>query len=496
MEKTNEIQVRKKALYKTELCRSREENGQCPYGSKCQFAHSEKELRNLDRHPRYKTEMCKTFWEKGSCPYGKRCCFIHTQRQRTQSEPIKIITTPVLKLEKSKRMFTAEHSFNDAPQSAGPRLSTAPFALKNPQPDSCPNQSSFNSKPIATAIEPKRSARPRLSTAFATSLSDAPRSANTLVSGSPFGLNQISEYEPPRSAMPRLSSSFNSNHSSIEFDAPKSAGLYSSSPFGVNPLYREFEAPKSAIPLATGSPFSFSFGINPASSDIDHTRSAISGSSFGLPALNTESLLSASFGVAPLSAGPRSAIPSSPFSGNPLDSEEFDPTIPASPFGVNPHDTEFDPTFPPSSFGLDTDFNATLLKKSLLSTSNPLTPLDSPRSNKKSTFTGNPLLTKFESLEINSILSFNPASEPQPFTALPQSNKLGSHPSGPLSANPILLSNHSVTSAREVSPESPAKFQPSPFSSPQGLFSFGEFGDFGRKAVRVPGTPPSSPRWS
>jgi hypothetical protein len=67
-----------KKKYKTELCRTHEETGICPYGPKCQFAHSLEELRSMDRHPRYKTEMCKTFWERGSCPYGKRCCFIHT----------------------------------------------------------------------------------------------------------------------------------------------------------------------------------------------------------------------------------------------------------------------------------------------------------------------------------------------------------------------------------------------------------------------------------
>ncbi|KAJ1564203.1 hypothetical protein HK096_009142 [Nowakowskiella sp. JEL0078] len=73
-------EIKKVNLYKTELCRSWEETGYCRYGSKCQFAHSETELRQIDRHPKYKTEMCKTFWEKGTCPYGKRCCFVHTDR--------------------------------------------------------------------------------------------------------------------------------------------------------------------------------------------------------------------------------------------------------------------------------------------------------------------------------------------------------------------------------------------------------------------------------
>ncbi|CAK5264884.1 unnamed protein product [Mycena citricolor] len=70
---------RKLGLYKTELCRSWEEKGSCRYAGKCQFAHGEEELRNVQRHPKYKTEICRTFWVSGSCPYGKRCCFIHTE---------------------------------------------------------------------------------------------------------------------------------------------------------------------------------------------------------------------------------------------------------------------------------------------------------------------------------------------------------------------------------------------------------------------------------
>ncbi|KAG4300670.1 hypothetical protein PCK1_003099 [Pneumocystis canis] len=64
-------------LYKTELCRNWEENGECRYGLKCQFAHGHSELRSLLRHPKYKTSPCKTFTEIGSCPYGQRCCFSH-----------------------------------------------------------------------------------------------------------------------------------------------------------------------------------------------------------------------------------------------------------------------------------------------------------------------------------------------------------------------------------------------------------------------------------
>ncbi|MED6290502.1 hypothetical protein CHARACLAT_013637 [Characodon lateralis] len=66
--------------YKTELCRGYQESGTCKYGSKCQFAHGEAELRGLYRHPKYKTEPCRTFYNFGYCPYGSRCHFIHEEK--------------------------------------------------------------------------------------------------------------------------------------------------------------------------------------------------------------------------------------------------------------------------------------------------------------------------------------------------------------------------------------------------------------------------------
>lgn len=63
--------------YKTELCRTFEEQGRCKYGSKCQFAHGLGELREVARHPRYKTELCKRFHATGFCSYGTRCHFVH-----------------------------------------------------------------------------------------------------------------------------------------------------------------------------------------------------------------------------------------------------------------------------------------------------------------------------------------------------------------------------------------------------------------------------------
>ncbi|KAI7691686.1 mRNA decay activator protein ZFP36L2 [Sarcoptes scabiei] len=71
--------------YKTELCRSFAEVGQCKYGDKCQFAHGGEELRTITRHPKFKTENCKSFHSTGFCPYGPRCHFIHNSEESTKS---------------------------------------------------------------------------------------------------------------------------------------------------------------------------------------------------------------------------------------------------------------------------------------------------------------------------------------------------------------------------------------------------------------------------
>lgn len=68
---------KQRSLFKTELCRSWEEKGRCPYGNKCQYAHGTRELRPVARHPKFKTEVCCTFVTTGTCPYGRRCRFIH-----------------------------------------------------------------------------------------------------------------------------------------------------------------------------------------------------------------------------------------------------------------------------------------------------------------------------------------------------------------------------------------------------------------------------------
>jgi len=77
--------------YKTEMCRTFEENGTCKYGEKCQFAHGPHEIRTVSRHPKYKTDLCRTYHSVGFCPYGPRCHFIHALDEM-RSQPI--MTTP------------------------------------------------------------------------------------------------------------------------------------------------------------------------------------------------------------------------------------------------------------------------------------------------------------------------------------------------------------------------------------------------------------------
>ena len=89
------IQESSKTRYKTELCRSFKENGICKYGEKCQFAHGEPEVRNINRHPKFKTELCRTFHISGYCPYGPRCHFVHDSvesRKLHNRQPLEIQT--------------------------------------------------------------------------------------------------------------------------------------------------------------------------------------------------------------------------------------------------------------------------------------------------------------------------------------------------------------------------------------------------------------------
>ena len=51
------------------------------YGFKCRFAHGKEELIIKSQGLNYKKKPCKTFNEKGYCPYGSRCSFRHDERK-------------------------------------------------------------------------------------------------------------------------------------------------------------------------------------------------------------------------------------------------------------------------------------------------------------------------------------------------------------------------------------------------------------------------------
>lgn len=64
-------------LYKTELCVSFMKIGVCPYGTKCQFAHGDEDLKSVLRPANWRSKPCANWSKYGLCRYGKRCCFKH-----------------------------------------------------------------------------------------------------------------------------------------------------------------------------------------------------------------------------------------------------------------------------------------------------------------------------------------------------------------------------------------------------------------------------------
>jgi len=86
-------------MYKTQLCRYIKEKKRCPFGDKCTFAHSEKELKpkvtEVDSRRstvfdalktnssqfKYKTSLCDSFSKTGACRFGAKCNFAHGEKE-------------------------------------------------------------------------------------------------------------------------------------------------------------------------------------------------------------------------------------------------------------------------------------------------------------------------------------------------------------------------------------------------------------------------------
>jgi hypothetical protein len=91
------VQHKQNDLYKTQLCDTFKEFGECKYGSNCQYAHGESELREkpvMQQPSAYKTVRCKNYWSKDSiCPYGSKCRFVHEEAIGFDADKMKEITS-------------------------------------------------------------------------------------------------------------------------------------------------------------------------------------------------------------------------------------------------------------------------------------------------------------------------------------------------------------------------------------------------------------------
>ena len=82
-----------KVKFKTEICRNYQ-NGHCEYGSKCAFAHGEKELREAPTDfEAAKKQPCERLMKYGYCLYGEECPYDHSgvklnQQKRRSCEKI------------------------------------------------------------------------------------------------------------------------------------------------------------------------------------------------------------------------------------------------------------------------------------------------------------------------------------------------------------------------------------------------------------------------
>lgn len=121
--------------YKTELCRPFTEEGQCKYGSKCQYAHGTHELRPTFRHMKHKTKLCHKYHTTGFCNYGSRCTYIHNEEDDINNKVNSISPPP---------MPVANNAFSFPPLVRLPSISSSSSS------DSTSNSfESRNSSPIS-----------------------------------------------------------------------------------------------------------------------------------------------------------------------------------------------------------------------------------------------------------------------------------------------------------------------------------------------------------
>ena len=83
--KATQVGSNKPPWAKSRMCRFIEEGSSCFYGNKCDFAHSETELRIKRHGPLAKTKMCNRFVESGTCHLGEACGFAHSESEMSKA---------------------------------------------------------------------------------------------------------------------------------------------------------------------------------------------------------------------------------------------------------------------------------------------------------------------------------------------------------------------------------------------------------------------------
>ena len=79
---------------KTVMCKNWTETGNCNYGDKCSFAHSEEEIKQskeqriISQNPLFKTTLCKQFTEGEYCELGDNCHFAHGEDELRTAKPL------------------------------------------------------------------------------------------------------------------------------------------------------------------------------------------------------------------------------------------------------------------------------------------------------------------------------------------------------------------------------------------------------------------------
>ena len=64
--------------YKTELCTNFMEGRQCPFASRCRFAHGYQELnKKFILNKKFRSKVCEPYHKQMFCKYGSRCLFRH-----------------------------------------------------------------------------------------------------------------------------------------------------------------------------------------------------------------------------------------------------------------------------------------------------------------------------------------------------------------------------------------------------------------------------------